>query len=255
MVWNVVENYVVTFRTFREILFRIIDDVICAERSNQIDIPCAAYAGHICTERFRDLHGERADASGRTVNQDLLPGLNFSFVAEGLQCRDSSYIDRSRFLKRQVRRFERNCSVCARTYVLGEGPGFPAEHFITWFELRDVFADGFNCSCKVNTQPRVLWFSQSNPHHAHDLGRAFNEMPVEWIHRSCANSNQELIVRRSRLFDVLKLEIGHTIVAVNNSFHRIVGTSGVEPTVIGRCPVSDFKPRQQGEQDYSYTPL
>src|SRR5436309_10358483 len=157
MVWNIVENYIVTLIALGEVFFGVINDVICAERSNQIDIPRAAHAGHICTERFRDLHGERADASRRTVNQDLLPRLNFSLVSKRLQRRDSSYIDRSRFLKREVRRFQRNCSVRAWTNVLGKGTSSSAEDIIAWFELGDVFAHVFNRAGKIDAQSCVLW--------------------------------------------------------------------------------------------------
>src|ERR1700730_10291994 len=136
MVWNVVENHVVTLPTFGEILFCVIDDTICAERSHKIDISGAAYAGHVCAERFRDLDGECSHASGSAVNQDLLAGLNFSAVAKRLQRRDAGDVDRSRLLKCDVCRFNRNGSNRARINILAKAPASPAEHFIAWFELR-----------------------------------------------------------------------------------------------------------------------
>ena len=39
MVRNIVENHVVTLFTFGEILFGVINDVICAEQSDQVQIP------------------------------------------------------------------------------------------------------------------------------------------------------------------------------------------------------------------------
>jgi len=41
--------------------------------------------GHVGPERFGKLHGERAHASRGPVDQDLLPRLNVSLVAECLE--------------------------------------------------------------------------------------------------------------------------------------------------------------------------
>src|SRR5207249_8369198 len=94
MVRNIVENHVVAFSTFSEILFRVINHVIRAERSDKINISGAANASNIRAESFRDLHRECAHASRRAVNQDLLTRLDFSFVAKSLQRRDARYVYR-----------------------------------------------------------------------------------------------------------------------------------------------------------------
>src|SRR6266404_7016933 len=130
MIRNVVENDVVTFRTFSEILFRVIDDVIRAERSNKIDIPRTADARHICAERLGDLHRERAYASRRAIDQDLLPRLDLSFVANSLQRGDARDVDRSRLLKCDVCWLDRDGSIRARTDILGKGSASPAKHVV-----------------------------------------------------------------------------------------------------------------------------
>src|SRR6267143_4430769 len=178
MVQDVVENDVVTFRTFSEILFRVIDDVIRAERSDKIDIPRTADTGHIRAKRLGDLHRECAYASRGAVDQDLLPRLDLSFVANSLQGGDARDVDRSRLLKCDVCWLDRDSSIRARTDILGKGSTSPAKHLVAWFELRHILANRFNRPCKINAQSCVLRFSQSNPHHTHDLGRAFNEVPV-----------------------------------------------------------------------------
>ena len=78
----------------------------------------------------------------------------------------------------------------------------------------------------------VFWFSQPNTHCTHDVRRAFNEMPVVRIDRCGANSDQELIVSWRWFFNILKFEVGHTIVAINNGLHGIRRTSGMA-TVVG----------------------
>src|SRR4030088_340083 len=105
MVRDVVENYIVTFRAFSEILFRIIDDTIRAERSHKIDISRTADTGHIRTERLGDLHCECSHSSRSAIDQDLLTGLNLSLVATRLQSCDARDVNRSRLFKSDVSRF------------------------------------------------------------------------------------------------------------------------------------------------------
>ena len=85
-----------------------------------------------------------------------------------------------------------------------------------------------------------------NPYDWHFVRRALDEVPVVWIDGSGANSDQNLIVTRSRLFDLLQLEIGHTIVAINNGLHR-VGWCASLAAVVSRSPVGD-EPHQECDQ-------
>src|SRR4029434_6626602 len=91
-------------------------------------------------------------------------------------------------------RFQRHRARCTRTNIFGKRAGSSAEHFITGFKLRDVFAHDFDRSSKIDAQSGVLWFSQSDAHCANDVRRALDIMPVERINRSRANSHQELTV-------------------------------------------------------------
>src|SRR5216683_189965 len=156
MVPNHVENQVVALRTFGEILFGVINDLICADRSDHVHISRTAHAGHFRSERLGDLHSERTHSSRRSVNQDLLPRLNLSFVAKTLQCRDCRNRYRSRLLKRQVGRFQHHCSILANRHILGEGPGSPAEYLITWLKPLYVSADRFNRTRIVDAQSSGL---------------------------------------------------------------------------------------------------
>src|SRR5208337_4661937 len=102
MVPNAVEDQVITLPTFGEILLGVINDVICADGSDHLDIPRTAYAGNLCAEPLGGLNSERTHASRRTVNQDLLPRPNLSLVAKTLQCGAARHRHRSRLLKRHV---------------------------------------------------------------------------------------------------------------------------------------------------------
>src|SRR5262245_41093545 len=85
MVANVIEDHVVTLVVLGEILFRVIDEVIRADGSHEIDIPCAANSRYLPTKEFGDLHGKCSYTSGRAVNQHPLPGLNLSLISQPLQ--------------------------------------------------------------------------------------------------------------------------------------------------------------------------
>jgi hypothetical protein len=45
----------------------------------------AAHASHFSSERFGNLHRKRTHTTRRTINQNLLPWLNLSFIAKTLR--------------------------------------------------------------------------------------------------------------------------------------------------------------------------
>src|SRR6266481_8157775 len=103
----------------------------------------------------------------------------------------------------------------------------------------------------------VFWFSQPNAHCAHDVRCALNEMPVVWIYRNGANFDQHLIVGRRRLFNVLKFEVRHAIVAIDNGFYRIAWCCGFA-AVVSRSPVRDEDKQEcdyQQEKNHAHNPL
>src|ERR1700676_3431210 len=104
-----VENQVITLPAPGEILLGVVDDLICADRSNHVHVPCTAYASHICAERPGDLHSERTHASRRAVHQDLLPAPDLSLVAKTLQCGECRDRYGSCLLERHVIRFHDYC--------------------------------------------------------------------------------------------------------------------------------------------------
>ena len=125
--------------------------MVCADRSNHLEIPRTTYAGHLGPEGFRYLHRERTHAARSAVDQDLLPGPNLSFVAKALQRRDCRHRDRSGLFKGHVGGFQRHPSIRQGAHVLSQGAISPAEHLIAGFELSYVFANCFNCPRIIDT--------------------------------------------------------------------------------------------------------
>src|SRR5262249_1604285 len=163
MVPNAIENQVIALPTFSEILLGVIDDVIRTDRSNHVHVRCTADAGNLSAKCLGDLHSEGADTSGRAVNHHLPSRLNSSLVAktlQGCECREGY---RSCVLERDIVRLH-DQPRRGRAHVLSESPladpGFyarsmripdtDAEHFVAWFEPRDVRADCFNLARHVN---------------------------------------------------------------------------------------------------------
>src|SRR5215469_5234333 len=109
MVPNAVENQVITLPTFGEIIPGVINHVICADGLDHVHIPRTAYASNLRAKRFGALHSESTHTSRRTVNQDLLPGLNPSRVAQTLQCGDCRYRYGSGLLECDVVRLHDQC--------------------------------------------------------------------------------------------------------------------------------------------------
>src|SRR5207253_1367527 len=109
---DAVENGVIAsarVRAFRwlprrgeEILPRVVDHVVRAERPHEIDVPGAADAGDFGPEPLRDLNGEGSDAARGAVDRDPLPGLDSGLVAQTLQCGEAGDGCRRRLLERDV---------------------------------------------------------------------------------------------------------------------------------------------------------
>src|SRR5450755_814233 len=185
MVGNEVYEYVVTLPTFREIFPGVINDLVCADGSDHVHIPRTAYPGHLCAERLGDLHSERAHASRRPVNQDVLSRPNLSLVAKTLQrgeCRDRY---RRCLLERHVIRLHDACRL-GSTRILRKGPTARAKDRVSRFELVYLPANRLNLAGHVNAQSLDLWFAQPG-HHSNEVRRASHEVPVQWIDGSRAH--------------------------------------------------------------------
>jgi hypothetical protein len=70
MVPDAVDKQIVALAACSEIFLHVINQPIGADGSDHVHIPRAAYASHLCAERFGDLHSERTHASRRTVDED-----------------------------------------------------------------------------------------------------------------------------------------------------------------------------------------
>ena len=146
-----------------------------------------------------DLHGERAHASRRAVDQDLLPRLNLSLVAKTLQRGDRRDRDRCRLLERQVGRLQHHGPILGNAHDTRPRPRSSRR-----IPRRPGGTASRSCR-PLRPSPRSrrpagdLRLAQPGPE-AHDVRRASHVVPVQGVHGRRADSHQELIVRWGSAF-------------------------------------------------------
>src|SRR5436305_6254857 len=159
------KNQVITLPILGEIFLRVINDLICPNRARHVHIPRAAHTSHFSPERVGNLHRKRTHTTRRTMNQDLLPWLNLSFIAKSLQGSDCRHRYGRCFLEREIGRFQHKC-IFTSTDILGKtAPNVP-EYLIIWLKLRDVSANCFDPPRNVRSEYGIFWFEKPIAHEA-----------------------------------------------------------------------------------------
>src|SRR5579863_62884 len=129
------KNQVISLPIAGEIFLRVINDMVGTNRASQVQIPRAAYGGDFSSKCFGNLHRKCTHAAGRAIDQHLLPLLNVSFVAEGLQGGESRLRYGCCFLKRYSGRFQDQC-IFRNRYIFGKSAkpmfGCVSEYLVTY---------------------------------------------------------------------------------------------------------------------------
>lgn len=100
---------------------RVVDDVPSTEARDESGVAGRGGRGDPCAQRGGDLYGERADATGATVDEDMLAGLQVGSADQSLPCRErrqwygrrAGVVQSGRFGGEDLGRYG---------YVLGGGP-------------------------------------------------------------------------------------------------------------------------------------
>ena len=218
MVADVVEDEVVALGPGGEVDLRVVDDVVGADRADQLDVLRAADPGHLGAERLGDLHGERAHATGSAVDEDLLTGLDLAVVAQELERGRGGHADRGRLLEGEIGRLLEELVLC-RPRVLGEGSRAPAEDLVARLEPGHIRPDRLDRPRDVGSGHAVLRPAESG-REAHDERRARHEDPVTDMDGCRMDANQHLVGRDLRLVDVLRLEdLCGAVAVLNDRLH------------------------------------
>jgi hypothetical protein len=76
--------------------------MVCTNGTRRIQILRTAHSIDFRAECFGNLHGKGAYAAGRAVDENLLPRLNLSLMAQTLQCGECCYRNSRGLLNKKV---------------------------------------------------------------------------------------------------------------------------------------------------------
>src|SRR3989304_5920912 len=79
------QDQVVLLPVLGEVFSLVIDDMICSKGAHHFQVPGTAHRGDFSPKRFSDLHGKSSHTTRGAINQNLLPWMKVSFVAQTLQ--------------------------------------------------------------------------------------------------------------------------------------------------------------------------
>ena len=214
-----VEQDVVAPVSPREVLSRVVDDVIRAERADRLDVLRAADARDLGSERLRDLHRVRPHASGGAVDEHLLPRPDVSLVADALERGQSGDAHCGRVLEGHVRGLVDDHPLLAHAHELGESTVPAAEDLVARSEPRHRLADLRHRARVIDAELGVLRPSQPVLQ-AHQIRPPEHGVPVEGVHGGRVHAHEHLVVLCDRPLDLLERErVGRSVLAAHDRPH------------------------------------
>ena len=173
------------------------------------------------SERLRDLHRERSDTPAGAVHEDPLSRLHLRVIAKTLECGASRDADRGRLLERRVARLWCE-TLLARERVLGERRGRVAEHLVARSEARHAHADRLDDPGEVHTADRLGLLAHQGRRHAYHEP-AMHAVPVERVHRGCANPDQDASFGQGWPRDLPEMKrVGRAVSLLDDRPHRLI---------------------------------
>src|SRR5215211_5630567 len=188
-----VEDQIVALLALGEVLVPIVDDVIGTDGSDHLHLLRAANACYVRTERLGDLHCVGPHSSRRADDQHLLPRLDLSLVAQGLQGGRAHDGENRRLLEGEVRRLGREL-VLGCACVLGVRALSDAEHFIARPEPAHILADRLHHPGYVRAEDGVLGRAETVAREAYREGQTRHDVPDVPTHARRMHVNQYLVV-------------------------------------------------------------
>ncbi|MCR6699844.1 MAG: hypothetical protein NVV68_01110 [Dokdonella sp.] len=204
-----------------EVVLRVVDHVVGAERAHQRDVARAAHAGHLGAERLGDLHREAADAARRTVDQHLVAGAQAAGVAQTLQRGRRGDRQRGGFLEAQLSRLGRDQALLAHHDVVGQCAAARAEHVLADRPARDGAADRLDGAGEIDAGAHVGGPAEPGrqPHHVRSAGHLVH---VERVQRRGMHAHQHLVIGRHRLADPGQPEhLAGAVAGMDHRAHRV----------------------------------
>jgi hypothetical protein len=158
-----VHDEVVALAAFGEILARVVDDAVRADRPEHVELPGCIYRGHLCPVRLRELHREGPHRSAGAVDHDRLSRSGPALIANGLHRERSGRRDGSGLFEGEVGGLQLEPGLrSGRVVRIGAavapqiGTECLTEDLIARPESRDVPADRLDMAGHVRSRNVVL---------------------------------------------------------------------------------------------------
>src|SRR6266850_537323 len=224
------QDQIVTLPVMCEIFPRVINDMVCANRSRRVHIPRAAHGSDLSPERFGNLDRKRTHTTRRSIHPNLVASLDPSLVTETLQGSDCRDWYGCRVLKRTFGWLQRQL-VFRSTRILGKPSPcetcYP-EHLVAWLKLLCLSAHRFHSPCDITAEDLLFWCAQ--PRNQPDHRRTSHGEQVQWIYRCRVELYQDLIGPGRRFFYLCELQhIRWSVLRAYNRFHNVP----FKPTSVG----------------------
>src|SRR5258707_4384577 len=146
-----IKYQIILVSIFSEVFLVVINDMVCAKRAHKVQLAGVIPPSHFSLVEFGKLHCNRTGTATSAINQNSLPRLNLSFVANPLQGDNCRLRDGRYFLECHTGWFQ--CQGIFRSAdILGKTTHRPqdvSEDFIPWLKLSDVSASHFNSPAYV----------------------------------------------------------------------------------------------------------
>ena len=202
-----------------DVLPGVVDDLVGAERADQVQVPGAAHPGHLGPEPLGELHGEGADAARGADDQDLLARLDARVVAQALQGGQRGQGDGRGLLEAQVGRLALD-HVLGDADVLGEAArGDVGVHLVAGAQPGHGLADRLDLPGDVAAEQRLARPAQPELR-ADDVGQAPHEVPVPRVGGGGVDADEHLVVLDDRVGDLLQgQDLGGAVPVVGDRLH------------------------------------
>ena len=213
-----VEDDVVPLPALGDVRCGVVDDLVGAERPDEIDLARAAHPGDVRPERLGDLHRVRPHATARADDERPLARLHAALLPHCLEGRDGGRRQRRRLLEGQTRRL-RGAPVHPDGGVLGEGAVAGAEHLVALPERGDLLPHRLHDARHVHPDHRVAGLTDPEGETA-QVGQPGHDVPHTAVDPGRPYPYQHLPRLDRRLLHVPELEgLGRAVGAPQDRLH------------------------------------
>jgi hypothetical protein len=214
-----VENQIVVLSGGRKVVAGVVDDVVGAERTDEVELGGTGDAGDLRAERLGDLYRVAANPARCADHQHSLPRLKTTVVGqclEGGRARDRHHRG---LLEREAHRLLSKF-VRPGHGILGERPAAHPVHLVPDCELSHPGPDGGYVARQISPGHPVPRSPEAEAGDPHQVGLAGHQVPRAAVEASRVHPNQNLLVADVRASDALvSQDINCAVAVLHDGLH------------------------------------